>query len=107
MGIIYTLSCSKCSYESDALHLGYDSVRSAERIVATCTSCNRLTTILEDEAFGDCDLCNAEARVVFTSYLTRPRPTNTCHENRITQYQCPSCESFTIEIPESGMGLWD
>lgn len=107
MGAIQTLGCSKCSYESDQLHLGYGMVQNAERIVATCTSCNRLTTILEDEAVGDCELCNAKARVVFTSYLTRPRPNNTSHENRITQYQCPCCESFTIEIPDDRIGLWD
>lgn len=106
MGFILSFACSKCKYESDFIELGHGEATYAERVLATCSACKSFTSIQSDEALGDCQLCGARSRVVFTSFLTRPRPEDTSYHNAITQYQCPLCQSFAVEANEP-IGLWD
>lgn len=107
MGAAYTLRCSRCDYESGLLYLGVGMMMNSENIVGTCTSCDQLTTISVDEGLGNCELCLAKERVVFTSYQNQARPSNPSYTYRVIKYQCPSCHAFSLELPDTPDILWD
>ena len=106
MGMGYELTCSGCGYQSEMLLLGQGMDGHPERIVGSCCSCNKLTTISVNEDSADCGHCNQQGTVVFTSFSVRPRPTNTNFQYRLIHYECPRCRAFSIPKGEFAV-LWD
>lgn len=119
MGVIKTISCTQCNYESDQMRIGSGMLGSGPEEILVCTHCEllfagtagarreRSSLLAPGNSHCQCPRCDTECSPVQTYSPPQTRRLlglvrTTAAESRI---QCPRCGSLNTQ--SNIIGLWD
>lgn len=115
MGVISEISCSRCSYVSDKLHLGSGVRGGNPKEVLVCTHCSLMFAGAasirrepspfpwEVNSHCQCPSCDAECAPPRVSSLSTVDEVEV--RSDATHVQCPKCGS--LDTKSRIIGLWD